>query len=382
MATDWFCLYGVRLERAKAPRETQIVHWNECDVENLIALNPNFLGVADHMPVRLGGLRSPDKAPDQIYVDELGRIVVVEIKSIRAGLGDLAQAIAYADHWRLLPPGEIRQDLRRFGGAQGRAREFGRAVFELRAWAEGNPNREPKPADLQRFGKAFLEKIDPEWARQSSTEIGSLAQQRCGDHHPPFTGAPARIVLVAPDFKDECTEFAQLLVERKVGIELVRVRIVRSAGRIYVGREVIVRVPHDSVAEIEPTWLLLRRAWRQPEVRERFDLNGWADHRPWDYSFSLSARKAPDARFWLWASEGEGGVWTAVPDNWHKGDPKRRDQLHKKFLKALPGGPHCSGRYPHWDFNLPREGRALDRRILDVANAIHSVLVHETPTSA
>ena len=128
--SKWFALSQEdgALKPAELPDKTEKPDWGEWAIEDLITLNPSFLGVEDHMPLRLRGIRGTYKSPDQLYMDELGRIVVVEVKAIRARLDHIAQAMAYADHWRLLPPGQIDGELRCLASEQERAEEF-RAVL-------------------------------------------------------------------------------------------------------------------------------------------------------------------------------------------------------------------------------------------------------------
>jgi hypothetical protein len=376
MLFEWFglSLRDGALKPAKEPDKSEDRDWDEWAIENLIALNPSFLGVDDdHMPLRLGGVRGTWKSPDLLYVDELGRIVVVEVKKVTAGLNVIAQAIAYAEHWRLLPPIQIDEDLRCFANKEEREEAFGRLLLELQKW---DSEVKAGGAQLQRLGRDVLRRLNPKWAHHPATDITSFAQQHCGDRHPPLAGAPARIVVLAPDFKDECVEFAGFLAKRKVGIELVKVSIVTSRKRTYVGRK-WVRFERKAGEDVEPTWQLLRRAWRHPQICERFDFNGWADGNSWD-SFSLSARGVADARFWLWASDKKAEVCTCVPDGWYT-KTGRRKQLREKFLDALPVGFDRSERYPIWEYELPAQKRRLDRCVLAVAKAVDEVLVPANP---
>lgn len=375
---EWFTLSQKTgaLKPAQLPKKTQDCDWDEWAIEDIIALNPSFLGVDDHMPLRLGGVRGTWKSPDLLYVDELGRLVVIEVKKIRGRLDHIAQAMAYAEHWRLLPPGQIERDLRCFAKEQERAEEFGRLLLELQKW---NPNVTADSTQLQRLGRAVLRRLDPQWARHPMIDISSFAQQHCGDHHPPLTGAPARIVVIAPEFNGECIEFAGFLAKKKVGIELVKVSIVTSRKGTYVGRQ-RVRLEGGVGADVEPTWRLLRSLWRHPQIYEHFDVNGWADGESWD-SFTLSARGVADARFWLWASDKGVEVSTCVPDGWYAvTNRKRRKLLRKKFLDVLPHGFERSERYPTWKFELPTRQHRLERCLLDVAKAVVSVLVPGAPT--
>jgi hypothetical protein len=66
MPTDWFILSSKdgNLTKSKAPSNFKRLDWLEAEFENLASLNPDFLGVADHLPLRLGGvLPSLDPSP-------------------------------------------------------------------------------------------------------------------------------------------------------------------------------------------------------------------------------------------------------------------------------------------------------------------------------
>jgi hypothetical protein len=359
LGTDWFTLSlkDGKLKGTRVPGKRVHLHWSEWDIENLIALNPSFIDVADHLPLRLGGIRGTYGSPDQVYVDELGRIVVVEVKSITAGLNTIAQAIAYADHWRLLPPGEVGEAVPVF-------------LHERKSHDFSGSD------ELRPLTRATVRTFDHEHSLHSATDVESFARRHWGDPHLPHIGGPARIIVIAPDFSGECTEFAESLAERMVGLELVRVSIVKARERICVGRRWVHRDQN-----IERTWRLLRHAWRRTEIREHFAVNGWADGLRRGY-FSLSAREAAKARFWFWASDSGAEVCTCFPDNWYKDDPWRRKRSRQKFLGALRLDLDRSPRWLEWEFQLPAQQRHLEARILAVANAIQSVLVGEAPTRA
>jgi hypothetical protein len=136
----------------------------------------------------------------------LGRLVVVEVKKVRASLSVISQVIAYADHWRLLPPGEIDHGLIAFADEGRRAEIFGRALVEVQSWAEGVPDSDHDDRHLQRLGKAVVKRLAPAWAQRPVTSMDSLAQQRWNCESLPLIGAPARIIAMAPSFHDECEE--------------------------------------------------------------------------------------------------------------------------------------------------------------------------------
>ena len=133
MPQQWFMLSldDGGLVPSKPPLGGATHHWREAQLEHTLFLNPELLGVADHLPICVGG--TTQTLSDQAYIDDLGRIVVIEIKNERAGIPALAQLIAYADHWRLPPASVVNQMLRSRTGSDGDAALLGRFLVELRA---------------------------------------------------------------------------------------------------------------------------------------------------------------------------------------------------------------------------------------------------------
>ena len=335
MAQDWFelSLKDGSLKLTKEPSRSKPVRWLERDLENLMAMNPTFLGVEDDLPLRLGATRGTVTAPDQAYVDELGRVTLVEVKKVRASSSVISQVIAYADHWRMLPPGEVDRGLRKLADVDQRREIFGRALLEAQIWGKQRAARMEDEKELRRLGKIVLSRLKTKWEGIGLPSLTNFAAHRWNSDRLPLVGAPARLVAVAPRFSDECYDIAEQLSQRMVGVELVEVEIVRSDDRFFVGREYVHR---DPVAE--PTWRLLRHAWDSAELRDHFLVNGWADHLSRE-SFSLSARAATNVRLWLWSSDSDASVTAVVPDGWFKNDAVRRRELRKRFLKALPNSP-------------------------------------------
>jgi len=364
MAQHWFVL-SVKdggLTRAKPPANAKPFPWIERDVENLVALNPSFLELESYVPLRLQGVRGMVASPDQAFVDELGRIAVVEMKKTRASLPVSAQVSGYAAHWQALPPGEIQRELSGLLGEKSRITRFGDAFREVAQWASGESNL----ADTDRLGRLALARLNPFWAVKMG-RVRALIDQ--DGEQLPCKGAPPRMIAVAPAFTDECIEFAEQLTERMVALELVEVEVVKAGGRVYVGRRFAHRDP-----ELEPTWRLFREAMEIPLLRKSFVVNGWADCLTRE-SFSLSARGALHARVWIWASETKAVVWTTVPSRWYGNDSRERKRLRAAFLDALPVDVDRSEVWPEWTFKMPEERKEAIQCIADVAEAIQSVLV-------
>jgi hypothetical protein len=366
--TDWFRLNpnDGGLTPAEMPARAKPQKWIERDLEHLLAMNPSFLDVVDELPIRVNG-GTTSTLPDQAYVDSLGRLTVVELKAVSAGLGAVAQVIAYADHWRGLPRGEVKDGLSARTTANGLFVSRGRSLDHVRRWASGDQGSIHGESELASLGHAVSNRLDAANQELGARDLAEYASRRWGCDALPLVGAPARLVVAAPAFQQPCIEFAGHLSQRMVAIELLRVEIAKAGRHVYVGREWV----HRDV-QSEPTWRILRRVWQHREIREDFDVNGWADALNRE-SFSLSLRPAPDARFWFVASGTEAWIYTTVPDGWY-GRGSRRDELRARYLDALPNSRTSDGRWLEWTFSLPGETAKMVACILTIARAVRDVL--------
>jgi hypothetical protein len=329
-----------------------------------LLLNPQLLGVADHIPLEIDG-SSTSVSCDQLFVDEVGRFVVVEAKNEIAGLKAMAQLLSYSTHWAVMPRGAMESgfqtvtehgtsgavlsaslsELQRLAGVKGSQKEGGRRAA-----------REPWTA----------------WPRKGAGSLIDFARRVWGDHALTMPGVPPRSVLIAPDFTAEVVKFAKALSARYVPIELVQASLLRGAdGGLCLAWEPIVSPPPSMAL----TWLAARRLWRLPKFRESFTPNAWADHHS-ENTFSFSARPVPAVSVFLEGDGREVELSTAVPDGWYSG--ARRRKLRDALLDRLPKG-HDGGRWLTWSFKLPAQARAFDACAAAVAGAVCDVLVPAAP---
>lgn len=195
-----------------------------------------------------------------------------------------------------------------------------------------------------------------------------FAERYWGPHGLTLSGAPARMVLIAPGFDDEVIKLAKMLSKRLVAIELIEAELLVSPSK-----EPLLRweVCHRD-ERVEPTWAAARRLWRLPAFREQMALNGWADHLSLE-SFSFSSREAPEVKLWIeYQDAGRLGLSTFVPDGWYEG--AERKKLRGELMAALPEG-FLQDRWLTWWFRLPEEGATFDACALDIVDALHQVLV-------
>jgi hypothetical protein len=298
-------------------------------------------------------------------VDDLGRFVLVEVKNEAAGLDALAQLLSYAEHCRIAPLGEMEAGFATIARRGGCAAVLQHALGELVAWA-GHTSRAAARAVRPRTAGWQA------WPAQSGPSLASFARATWGDHALTVSGAQARTVLVAPSF-DDVVSFAESLNSRRAQVELIRADLWRSraAGIGLTWAPVVTPNP-----AVEPVWSLAARLWRVPTIREHFAVNAWADSLNGE-SFSFSARRAPEARFWIGGDSTTAELFTTVPDNWHTGTAQRR-RLRDRFLAALPSG-HDGGRWLEWEFAIPREAKRFEACASHVADAVSQVLVPARP---
>ncbi len=97
----------------------------------MLALCPDVLSVDACSPILLEG-GSTATGPDQLYLTKDGRCVVVEIKNEKAKAEGLVRLLAYGEHWRTLPVGELQISVREIVAAVGANRSATEALTRLR----------------------------------------------------------------------------------------------------------------------------------------------------------------------------------------------------------------------------------------------------------
>lgn len=339
--------------------------WSEALLQHVLALNPDLLGVGNELPIGLDG-GSTMTSPDQLYVDDVGRLTVVEIKNERATVAALVQVLAYAEHWRLLPLGEMSRGLRGLT-ERGAAQELlGRALLALQGWARGSSSS-GTPEEQLAAGEAVLARHRPFWAGRRLRSTQDAASRLWGSHGLTLPGAPARMVLIAPDFDDEVVSLARQMSRRMVGLELIQAELQVSPD--HAPLLLWNRIHHHE--SIEPVWAAARQLWRLPMFREHLASNGWADHLTLD-SFSFSLRQAPEVKIWVEHRGDKISLSTCVPDGWYEGSERKK--LREELLDALPEG-FTRDRWLTWWFQLPADAHTFEACALDILEAQLRVLV-------
>lgn len=341
--------------------------WTEELLQHVLLLNPQLLDVSDHIPLKLDG-GSTAVSPDQLYMDDVGRLVIVEIKNECANLAAIAQLLSYSLHYGIMPLGEL--DLSYLSvAAQGTCLEVMKnSLKHLQSWAKTTHHQSIN----------FENDCVNQWKVWPNPKVDSLrafTQRIWGEYACSMRGAPARLILIAPDFDKQTIELAKHLRKRYVPIELIQANInVDAESRVALNWNHIFNLS----CQIEPTWRMVRNLWRSDSIRNYFVINAWADHL-YAASFSFSAYDAPQARFWIDVDEEKGMIFTTVPDGWYSGTSQRK-WLRQALLNSVPSGwvPN-NGRWMKWEFKLPSMQDEFNECVNYVANAVQQILVSHAP---
>ena len=306
--------------------DVEKVPWRETHMEAAIMLNPALIGVEGQVPLCLGGGTTSHNV-DLMFVDELGRLTIVEIKRVIAGVEALAQLLGYGLHWGLLPEGDADRTIVSCTGA-GQAEAIVETRLRQLAALVGMNDKETTRAVSK--GVERLLPVWP-WSDQSARSLRELATLLWGPWGLDLLGVSPRLVLVAPRFDDACLAMASELAKRQVHIQLV------EAGLSQLGEEPTLSwSPLLDQGHQDRCWSVVREAWRLADVRGAFRLNAWNDSNT-KLGVSFEASAAPGVRLWLNAMpDGKVTISTCTPHGWYSGTAKR-DAISKALSQELEG---------------------------------------------
>jgi hypothetical protein len=341
--------------------------WLESHLEHLLALNPQLLGVERELPLNLAG-GSHRNMPDQSFVDEMGRVTVVELKNEEATPLALMQVLAYSAIWRGLPLGESSTGVRWLTHEGMAARELGRALEALEAWLTG-ASETKEPEAWSKRGKGPLKRGTFWWANKAFRSVEEHGSGKFEDTWRSWPAPPSRAVLVAPAFSRECLALAEELVKRQYTLELHEAELMVPAS----GRDQVVVRWEERLKDHahEHVWRAAKALWKNPWIREHFGPNGWADHLSLS-TFSLSSRQAPLVKIWIEYKDGTILLSTALPDNWQDGSKRR--ELRRTLLGKLPP-PDEIDRWIVWNHPVDESDAVLAARGEAIGRALHEILV-------
>jgi hypothetical protein len=213
------------------------------------------------------------------------------------------------------------------------------------------------------------------WPSDNKNSLNDFAKFVWGDHAFTITGAPARLVLIAPSFDKYCVELASYLRKRFVPIELICVDLLsNSKTEILMHFESIL----EQSPQIEPTWRAVRQLWQFSNIRNNFSANAWADHLNYA-SFSFSAQDSPQARFWLSVENHCAILSTVIPDGWCPGTALK-NKVRASLIDALPAGFQIKDRvWLRQEFDLQQQEKEFLANAQALATVVRTVLAQHSP---
>ncbi len=337
-----------------APPEAKSAQVVERVLESAVALDPSLIGAEDCLPLLLHGGQD---SPDQLYIDELGRLTVVEVKKVTASRDALIQLLSYGHHWAGVHGGTLGN---LFAATAERASlAAGADVLsvtrpELKAWRAHDVDKLSSLRErvddiertagesglVERMGKAVVSRLypnDPGWTDRRAN-LAQTASARWGQHALELRGAPPKLVLVAPDFDPACVELAQALQARWLDLALVRLQLHSTRrGEAFLAHELVSGLPHVGAA-----WRALARVWPAPQVRGFYVPGRFYMYREATAVLSVVHRDQPDLEVSLTVDQDlqVGGVFLRVPPHgWFDGDPMRLRNLQRRFEAVLNDFP-------------------------------------------
>jgi hypothetical protein len=179
--------HGFAAGPAKSIVPIERLPWKEAHLEAALVLNPQLLGVEEHLPLSLGG-GSTSNNPDLLFVDEVGRPTVVEIKNETAKIDALAQLLGYGLAWGQLPNGEAEVCIQGYTRTEAAAQVISREIRGL-AGLLGLPE-----STIDASFASAHERLRPlwNWADTNASGLGELAGRLFGPHALSLTVSVAR----------------------------------------------------------------------------------------------------------------------------------------------------------------------------------------------
>lgn len=307
------------------PKKANRFEYNERFLESLLVLNPMLLRVERHVPLVVHGGQS---SADQVYVDDIGRLVAVECKSGKATRGDLVQLLGYGFQ---LPFDAIatEADAELLGADVAMVRpgdEVLRKLSENVFSVDKDESIASRKAALDKaLGKSGA--VD-ELTAHATKRLGLTAYVPCADERRFVTSV--RMVLVASGFTDDCVELCKELNARTIDVSLVKVDVFDLDKKRFVVREVI----HAPVG-LHAVRDAIGHVWRDAETRARYVPEGWyfSTEKP---CFAFVGRNGSNAAFWLELDGTEPLVGTRVPHSTF--EKKEAARLEARLKACLPRG--------------------------------------------
>ena len=354
-----------------------IKNWTERMLEHALLIDEvrtlRLLQIPDAMPLRSDG-GSTSNATDLVFIDPNGRLTLVELKSVEATPVALAQLLAYGQHYRVLPWGELERGFAEMEHAK--AQRTAEASETVRILANGDA---AKVAPRQPI-------TTPRYIDAQPRGIQEAARARWGHEVPKRASIPPRLVLAAPSFDPVVEQMADELRRRGVDIRLATCALMHIDGNLVLHwrwREVKPYGTAKGAPEHGPTfgWSdmlcdALACFEEDAMLSERVVSNGWTEQlQTWLVSASL--RKHWPVKLYLDAHEGESdqvSLWTSLPHGWCESKTERAS-WRKELDAALSriGGTQ-EGDAWYWLFDWPKQRKQFAIKALEVATVLEEVV--------
>jgi hypothetical protein len=337
-----------------------------------------ILGARDSMAVGLDG-SSTSSVPDQLYIDRTGRLTIVELKRVTAGPKELAQLLAYGEHYRPLPWGELEGAFSLTRYAKPLTKRRAEAEEMVRALAEERAPQEPKGTKRAPYAEERL------------PVLRAAALERW-KREPIFAmpAAPPRLILAAPEFAEPVRSAADEMRQRGVDIRLAKCGLLRAPDRLVLRWEwVPLEEPKqrgESAPMHGPTYRwsdILCEAMacfaEEARLRELLVLNGWAENMQ-KLLVSVSLKEHWPVRLYLDAEEGKNRkedkltLWTWLPHSWCEDSDRAawKKELHDALDEI--DGEHADDGIRYWSFDWPGSREDFVDKAAEVARVLSRVL--------
>lgn len=369
---------------ARAPRGVASGRRTQCSeriLEAALAVTPSGLGLEECLPLIWHGGQDE---PDQLFIDSLGRLTTVEVKSSRATPEDLVQALSYGYQWASVPLQALAPLYRRC--ADGAFLEAGfnaLAVLPSTRVVATQAHRFDKISSIRRVAVEHGQQVGDEdrvesigakvlrssWRHWNKVVRKTRALERAGSalwgsKAFSLTGAPARMILVAPSFSKECLELAETFLARWVNMQLYEIALgpSRDGGALM---HLTRRAGRDSM---DALWQAVDELWTDPGVRRNWRFSRWRVQEAPVAMARLVSVSAPCAGFLLqMESDLRAGAINFCFDHGVLDEQQeQRRRLQGALRKAMPSEDMNASCEYYRSFRLPSERR----RWLDYAAKI------------
>ncbi len=338
---------------------------------SLLVLFPNIFNLSTLLPLVISWPKSTYQAPDLMYIDEFGRLTIVELKAKEANNDTIAQVLGYGEHWRSVRFDQYDNWAYENDAHQAYTELLGEAYYQFTG-KDINESRRLKIEEKYDLGAKQLKRLNPPWSKNRGSSLYKLAQATWGKHAFTMLGTAPRYIIVAPEFSQKSISFTKTLSKRCINIELVRVAVNKVATK----NELIIIVDDifkDRAKEL--IWNAFQEIWRIEKIRAHFLPMGLAEPTS-GYAFSFINRKTPSVKFGIQYDKEEESlyIYTSIPDKW-----PNKEELRKKIMEASKFKYQTSGWIDNGYYHLPQDKNKLRKDAEAISRALVEHVINEAP---